>query len=989
LLPANADAPLVTGCKAGNQLGIELTMTPSSVALPYDAVILASADDAATGNFLLVQRGEWLVLRLKTSVPGGDFPLCKVIPNQPNHLVVSYAPDKLTCYRNGQRVLLRNAVHGDFSTWNRQHLIAGDAWTHEHNWPGLLDGFAIYSRTIDMREAQARYQYRQDKAADHKTARSIVVDAKLTARTTAADPKSIAPYRRCLSVNRYAVVKVIAGECKEETIGVAQWSVLDAKVVPAYEKLTNGQTYRLTIEAWADHPEQESERMMTGDVAGEEPPLYLDVTPLDIPRAAPHKAAALTWTAGDGAWNTAVNWTNGGVPDQGDSVLLDTVAAGTRTVSTRQPVALKELMMNQAKPGGVNTLQLGETLTLTDSTKPLAMTAVEPSGVVLDLHGQPLVCENDTFGDLKLAGTLRLVGNGAIAGITVIDGGEDYTRAPAVSFIGGGGKGAAADALMRVHEIALTKVGAGYTSNPTLIISPPEIAGGRTATAAAYINNVNGAIDRIIITNPGSGYLRAPRVTFTGGGGEGAEVEATLSIAGFFVSDGGSGYAAMPAVVLTGGGGEGAIVQAASQVSQFRYTGRDGEIVFTNAGMIEQDGATLYFDWAAESRNWTRRCFANTGVWTIKNGACLQWISSSGQESWFGRDNTNGGTLRVLSGARLGLQNLVNTGTLELGARVLLGQPVFAVGENAMANTGNGIITVLDGPATFGCAGPSSNGKRVVTNGEAAGANRAQLLIGSGKDAASLTIVGGNCYLDNAATGNLEIRAGATLALTTNDNGSVHKFNNRDARLTNAGTTVIAGKLTLQGNHGGAVSIENSGALNIRGDNAVFERLMSSCGPGGYYSTETGARLSVAPTGTLTGNGTLTYLDKTDSNAARYLSVDVKGIVSPGEKLGEIGKLAFNAVQMRLSGILAITIADAQKCSMLQVSGAGDTGQLTIGPGSILNIATTKDVTPHGTYRIISAKSVSGKFEKLCCNGNNNVPYTVNYLADGVEVVFP
>ncbi|MEI6521343.1 MAG: LamG-like jellyroll fold domain-containing protein, partial [bacterium] len=510
LVPADADIPLATGCKASNQLGIEMTINPTSVDLPYDAVILASADDAVNGNFFLLQRGEWLVLRLKTTEPALDMPLCKLTPNQPNHIVMSYAPDKLTCYLNGKRVLLRSLVHGDLSKWTSQHLIAGDAWTRDHNWAGLMEGFAIYNRVIPKPEAQARYNYRQEKAASRTAAKPITVDAKLTYRTFAADPKGIAPYRRCLSINRYTVVKVINGELKDNLIAVAQWSVLDAKVVPSYEKLAKDQVYRLTIEKWEDHPEQESERTMTGEIEGEEPDLYLDVTPLEIPRTVPRKASNITWTAGDGNWETAANWTNNTIPGKGGSVLLDNVAAGKRTVTTSQPVNIRELDINQTQTGVVNKLQLGDALAISGNQKPFAINAVEPTNVVLDLNGQPLLVENDTLSDVKLSGNIRMAGNGTVSAITVADGGYDYVKAPTVTLTGGGGKGAAAEALMCVSDISITKVGTGYTSNPTVIISVPEISGGRSAVATAYINKNNGTIDKVYINNPGSGYIRAP-----------------------------------------------------------------------------------------------------------------------------------------------------------------------------------------------------------------------------------------------------------------------------------------------------------------------------------------------------------------------------------------------------------------------------------------------------------------------------------------------
>jgi hypothetical protein len=82
-------------------------------------------------------------------------------------------------------------------------------------------------------------------------------------------------------------------------------------------------------------------------------------------------------------------------------------------------------------------------------------------------------------------------------------------------------------------------------------------------------------------------------------------------------------------------------------------------------------------------------------------------------------------------------------------------------------------------------------------------------------------------------------------------------------------------------------------------------------------------------------------------------------------------------------------MVNPNKYNSLQLTGEGDTGKLTLNTGSILNIISAQDVVLHGTFKIITAKAVIGKFEKMRYNGTDNMLYTVNYLADGVEVVFP
>jgi HK97 family phage major capsid protein len=62
----------------------------------------------------------------------------------------------------------------------------------------------------------------------------------------------------------------------------------------------------------------------------------------------------------------------------------------------------------------------------------------------------------------------------AVSGVTITDGGSDYTVAPTVTFTGGGGTGATATAVLTagvVTSVTITAGGTGYTSNPTVTFS--------------------------------------------------------------------------------------------------------------------------------------------------------------------------------------------------------------------------------------------------------------------------------------------------------------------------------------------------------------------------------------------------------------------------------------------------------------------------------------------------------------------------------------
>ncbi len=85
----------------------------------------------------------------------------------------------------------------------------------------------------------------------------------------------------------------------------------------------------------------------------------------------------------------------------------------------------------------------------------------------------------------------------------------------------------------------LTNPGANYTGAPTVTIDPPPV-GGTQATAIAILEpgqqGPNGqpqnnprSVQRIFLTNPGSGYFNAPNIRIEGGvGGGGAKAKLNM-----------------------------------------------------------------------------------------------------------------------------------------------------------------------------------------------------------------------------------------------------------------------------------------------------------------------------------------------------------------------------------------------------------------------------------------------------------------------------
>jgi len=149
-----------------------------------------------------------------------------------------------------------------------------------------------------------------------------------------------------------------------------------------------------------------------------------------------------------------------------------------------------------------------------------------------------------------------------------------------------------------VKEIFLNNDGRGYTSTPTVTISPPE--SGIRATAVAIPTNVSGvrSIEKIVLTNAGSGYLTTPTILITGGGGTGAAATCsigsttTFGVSTITVSDGGSGYAVAPEVIISSPTGIG---ESATAIAIINTDSKVSEVKIVNAGYGYTESPTVEF----------------------------------------------------------------------------------------------------------------------------------------------------------------------------------------------------------------------------------------------------------------------------------------------------------------------------------------------------------------------------------------------------------
>jgi hypothetical protein len=88
-----------------------------------------------------------------------------------------------------------------------------------------------------------------------------------------------------------------------------------------------------------------------------------------------------------------------------------------------------------------------------------------------------------------------------------------------VTFVGGGGSGATATAILNqgsVSQIVVLTAGSGYTNALAVVVDPPPVITQSQATALASV--LNGFVVSVTVTDGGSGYSLVPNVAFTGGG---------------------------------------------------------------------------------------------------------------------------------------------------------------------------------------------------------------------------------------------------------------------------------------------------------------------------------------------------------------------------------------------------------------------------------------------------------------------------------------
>ena len=141
-----------------------------------------------------------------------------------------------------------------------------------------------------------------------------------------------------------------------------------------------------------------------------------------------------------------------------------------------------------------------------------------------------------------------------------------------------------------VTGLTIANEGWGYTSVPIMTIEPPVV--GSQATAVAIMTSRSGlqnqAVDKILLTNPGTGYTTPPQVVFTGG----SPVNNGVAIATAIISEavlgpvaittGGQGYNFTPTVGITS-----VWIQQSNETAELLWNAQ-ADAVVSSSGTITQ-----------------------------------------------------------------------------------------------------------------------------------------------------------------------------------------------------------------------------------------------------------------------------------------------------------------------------------------------------------------------------------------------------------------
>lgn len=239
--PAEAAGHVVEAVRDGFELTLVATVTPARAETGHFAPIVNLASSPGRRNLTLAQQGRRLVARVRTGSTGPNadqpqVPLFEVTPEEATHVVVTYQPGELKAYRDGELVVETGEIHSGLNPWRGGSLLFGSEIGGGGDWPGTLEGVALFGRVLtaaEVREDFLRYRtVRQERRDEGGEASILRVRARLTAASDPPTLLEISPYREALVVHEWRVEDVLQGSYDRDRLRVAHWAILDGEDQP-------------------------------------------------------------------------------------------------------------------------------------------------------------------------------------------------------------------------------------------------------------------------------------------------------------------------------------------------------------------------------------------------------------------------------------------------------------------------------------------------------------------------------------------------------------------------------------------------------------------------------------------------------------------------------------------------------------------------------------------------------------------------------------
>lgn len=264
--------------------GVELLFTPKETDYRSVGPIFRYREHGLHGNDFvrLLQAGRDLRVTVSISPNGAPFPL--LVPGifrdgQPVHLVLAMADRTLRLYVDGELVQDRELPVFPYPLWSPGSLLFG---TPEKDASDALDGgishAGVYAGELSGEQVLKNAEIAAASIVDREELQRIRFTGEVVEASRIPSPDALGAYRRALVVHRYRILRIHDGAYEPGEILVAQWAVLDRKVLPEASRIRVGFEDELAVERFDRHPELEGERLMM-DLFDPELDLYYRVNP--------------------------------------------------------------------------------------------------------------------------------------------------------------------------------------------------------------------------------------------------------------------------------------------------------------------------------------------------------------------------------------------------------------------------------------------------------------------------------------------------------------------------------------------------------------------------------------------------------------------------------------------------------------------------------------------------------------------------------------